>query len=81
VLGAVSVATAAILPGSVVAEIAVVPPGKRKAMSVEHPSGEFSVGLELADANAVKIVRVGLLRTARALSKGELYVPAAVYGG
>lgn len=72
VLGAVSVATACILPGSVAEGLAVVSDGSTKAMSVEHPSGEFSVELEL-DAGG-QVARVGLLRTARLLSRGELYV-------
>ncbi len=72
VLGAVSVATACILPGSVAEGLAVVPAGSTKAISVEHPSGEFSVELQL-DAQG-QVARVGLLRTARLLSRGELYV-------
>ena len=47
VLGAVSVATACILPGSVTSGIATVPEGRTKQMSVEHPTGEFSVTLEV----------------------------------
>jgi len=42
VLGAVSVATACILPGSAAQGIATVPEGRVKRMSVEHPTGEFS---------------------------------------
>ena len=47
VLGAVSVATACILPGSAAQGIASVPEGRVKRMSVEHPTGEFSVTLEV----------------------------------
>lgn len=72
VLGAVSVATACIMPGSAAESVAVVPEGDTKAMSVEHPSGEFSVELKLDEEGQVS--RVGLLRTARLLSRGELYV-------
>ncbi len=72
VLGAVSVATACILPNSVAEGIAVIPEGNPKTLSIEHPSGEFSV--ELAqDANG-QIIKAGLLRTARLLSRGEVYV-------
>src|SRR3970040_2118191 len=39
VLGAVSVATACILPGSVAAGIAEIPPGKVKHIAVGDPSG------------------------------------------
>lgn len=76
VLGAVSAATACILPGSVAAEMIVVPPGDTKQISVEHPSGEFSISLEVDEAGEIpEIRRVGLLRTARLLSRGVLYVP------
>lgn len=74
VLGAVSVATACILPNSVAAGVAVTPEGNPKNLSVEHPSGEFSVEL-LQDANG-NVIKSGLLRTARLLSRGEVYVIA-----
>jgi 4-oxalomesaconate tautomerase len=77
VLGAVSVATAAILPGTVAAGIAIVPEGKVKQMSVEHPSGEFSVTLETAGAaDSPRVVKAGLMRTARLIIRGEVFVPA-----
>lgn len=72
VLGAVSVATACTLPGSVADGVAVLLEGNFKNISVEHPSGEFSVGLQLNDDN--EVVKAGLLRTARLLSKGDVYV-------
>ena len=50
VLGAVTLATAAVLPGSVADGVAALPPGHRKAVSVEHPTGEFTVELELDPA-------------------------------
>ena len=76
VLGAVSVATACILPGSVAEGIAIVPPGRTKQMSVEHPSGEFSVSLEVGGTErAPEVVKAGLLRTARLIMRGEVLVP------
>jgi 4-oxalomesaconate tautomerase len=82
VLGAVSAATAAIWPGSVADGISKVPPGRHKTMSVEHPSGEFSVSLEVDESDGTpNILSAGLLRTARLLSRGETYVPASVWSG
>jgi 4-oxalomesaconate tautomerase len=82
VLGAVSVATACILPGSVTRGIATVPDGPVKQMSVEHPSGEFSVTLEVGGTREQPVVlKAGLLRTARLILRGELLVPAAVWNG
>lgn len=80
VLGAVSVATACILPGSVAEGIASVPDGPVKQMSVEHPSGEFSVTLEVGGTPEQPVVnKAGLLRTARLLFRGEVEVPRAVW--
>jgi 4-oxalomesaconate tautomerase len=44
-----SVATACLLPGSPAAEVAQIPEGNRKTLSVEHPTGEMSCVLELDD--------------------------------
>lgn len=83
VLGAVSVATACALPGSVAAGIARVPPGSPLVLSVEHPSGEFTVTLEVTGSSAADfhVGRSGILRTARALMDGHVLVPAAVWPG
>ena len=70
VFGAVSVATACVLPGTVAEGIAQVPAGDDIMLSIEHPTGEFTVHLEL-EAGAVK--RAGLLRTARKLFDGEVF--------
>ena len=76
VLGAVSVATACILPGTVAEGIASVPEGVHKQMSVEHPSGEFSVALDVeGTADDPVVVKAGLLRTARLIMRGEILVP------
>jgi 4-oxalomesaconate tautomerase len=75
VLGAVTVATAAVMPGSVAHRYAVVPPGLLKSVSVEHPSGEFSVVLTMNPHNPSEALRAALLRTARLLMRGEVFVP------
>lgn len=71
VLGAVSVATACLIEGSPAAEVAKVPPGRRKTLSVEHPTGEMSCILELDDDGAVQ--SAALLRTARKLMDGVVF--------
>ena len=75
VLGAVTVATAAVMPGSVANRHASVPPGTPKNISVEHPSGEFSVILTMNPANPTEVLRAALLRTARLIMRGEVFVP------
>jgi 4-oxalomesaconate tautomerase len=79
VLGAVTVATAAVTPGTVAHRVAVVPPGGRKAISVQHPSGEFTVVLEMSAANPAEVARASLLRTARLLMRGEVFIPARIW--
>jgi 4-oxalomesaconate tautomerase len=74
VLGAVTVATAAVMPGSVAHRYARVPPGLVKTLSVEHPSGEFSVVLSMNPANPTEVLRAALLRTARLIMRGQVFV-------
>jgi 4-oxalomesaconate tautomerase len=79
VLGAVTVATAAVMPGSVANRVAVVPEGARKTISVEHPSGEFTMVLEMDAAIPTQVARASLLRTARLIMRGEVQIPAQVW--
>ncbi len=71
VLGAVSVATACLIPGSPAAEVAAVPQGARKTLSVEHPTGEMSCVLEVSAAD--EVTSAALLRTARKLMDGVVF--------
>ena len=79
VLQAVTVGTACVLDGSVAKEIAVMPTGPVKTVSVEHPSGEFSVELQVDPLDAQKVIRAALLRTARLIMRGEVMIPASVW--
>lgn len=79
VLGAVSVATACLVPGSISHGLAKIPVANRDGsftLSVEHPSGEFScvVNADLSK-QPFKVTSAGLVRTARLLSRGQLYLP------
>jgi 4-oxalomesaconate tautomerase len=70
------------MPGSVAAGIASIAPGSPCVMSVEHPSGEFTVTLEVSGAGEnFSVGRSGILRTARALMRGEALVPFSVWDG
>lgn len=81
VLAAVTVGTACVLDGSVCDGIAVMPDGARKKVSVEHPTGEFSVSLATDPANPQNVTEAALLRTARLLMRGEVMVPASIWKG
>jgi 4-oxalomesaconate tautomerase len=75
VLAAVSVATACIIPNTVVERIANLSL-ENSSLSIEHPSGEFIVNLEYELVNNQLIIRKsGVVRTARLLSKGEVFIP------
>lgn len=76
VLAAVTVATACVLKGTTAYPLASVPEGLVRSLSVEHPSGEFSVELALDAQDSNKIVRAALIRTARLIMRGEVMVPA-----
>jgi 4-oxalomesaconate tautomerase len=76
VLAAVTVATACVMPGSVCEGISKLNEGLTKTVSVEHPTGEFSVELELDPSNPQNVTQAALLRTARLIMRGEVMVPS-----
>ncbi len=81
VLAAVTVGTACVLPGSVCDGIAVMPEGLTKTVSVEHPSGEFSVELGIDPESPQSVTRAALLRTARLIMRGEVMIPDSIWKG
>lgn len=83
VFGAVSVATACVTPGSIGAEVAGIADVEAvKSLDVEHPTGFFTVAMDVTlEGGAVKVHRSALLRTARKLMKGEVYIPASIWAG
>jgi 4-oxalomesaconate tautomerase len=83
VFGAVSVATACLLPGSVANELGgIVSNSGTTTLQVEHPTGYFDITMNLeVTGSHVEVTSAALLRTARLLMKGEVYVPRAVWSG
>ncbi|MEL6808884.1 MAG: PrpF domain-containing protein, partial [Pseudomonadota bacterium] len=71
VLGAVSVATACLIPGSSAYDLAQCGKGDERVLSVEHPTGEMTVVATLDQDGAVK--EAAILRTARKLMDGEIF--------
>ncbi|HET6833376.1 MAG TPA: 4-oxalomesaconate tautomerase [Acidimicrobiales bacterium] len=72
VLGAVSVATAALLPEGPAAEVAVHEGGD--TVSVEHPTGTFDAAVQLTMVDGDPVVeRAGIIRTARKLMDGMVF--------
>jgi 4-oxalomesaconate tautomerase len=83
VLAAVTVGTACVLQGSVCEGVAVMQSGEHQALSVEHPTGEFSVALQTRTAPELpgghEVTQAALLRTARLIMRGEAMVPAHIW--
>lgn len=80
VLAAVTVGTACVLPGTVAEGLARLPgKGPVHTVSVEHPTGEFTVELETDPARPGTIARSALMRTARPIMRGEVLVPASAW--
>ena len=72
VLGAVSVATACLTPGSPAFELANRGVGCERSLPVEHPTGEMTVVATL-DADDL-VSEAAILRTARKLMDGEVFI-------
>ncbi len=73
VLGAVSVATACLLPSGPATTLALVPEGAEKTLSIEHPTGETTIIARTCLDGTVE--SAAILRTARKLFDGVLYAP------
>lgn len=82
VLGAVSVATACVISGSVANSVSGADhePGTH-AVDVEHPTGFFTVELtsEICAGGGIHIVRSALLRTARKIMQGSVFIPSHIW--
>ena len=73
VLGAVSVATAVLLPGTPAASVAV-PAAEGSPVVVEHPTGTFDASVDMDWLDGAWVVRrAGIVRTARKLMDGVVF--------
>jgi 4-oxalomesaconate tautomerase len=80
VLGAVSVASAAVYKGSPAHQVAELVTGPSRRMVVEHPSGDFIVDLDLDESTQPPtILTAGLLRTTRLIASGMTYIPQSIW--
>lgn len=83
VLGAVSVATACVLKGSVAEGVAKIDGFSGTGsvqLQVEHPTGFFTVDMEVdTGPDGLNVKRSALLRTARKLMEGQVFVPARIW--
>ena len=75
VTGAVCVATACALEGTIAHELAKPDNANPRTIWIEHPSGQVDVLLKTKGKGADMEVVAGTLRTARPIMKGEVLVP------
>jgi len=80
VTGALAVATAAVLPGTVASRF-VEPKGfSGGVLAIEHPSGKIEVDLVTRRNGAAPVVeRASFVRTARRIFDGHVHVPATLF--
>lgn len=79
VTGAVCVASACAVTGSIAHELARRDTANPRTIWIEHPSGLVDVVLETKGEGASMDVVAGTLRTARPIMKGEVMVPARLW--
>ena len=77
VLASVTVATGCLIPGTVAADVACIGNSEGKSVyKIEHPSGDLTVNLVLDVSGEIPDVKeAGIIRTARALCRGEILLP------
>ena len=82
VTGTVCIASACAIPGTVAAQISPLPPAPQGMIRIEHPQGMIIIDLD-ADFSGGKqaLRRAALIRTARRIFEGSVYVPEKVWAG
>lgn len=73
--GAVAIAAAATIPGTVVARLMGL--GQHEQVVLGHPSGLLTVGAEaIENSGSWKVLKAAMSRSARRLMEGQVFVPA-----
>lgn len=76
VTGAIGVAAAMVLPGTVASDPNTRATAGVRRVEVQHPAGRIHVDVELSmEAGECTLVQAALIRTARKILQGTLYVP------
>ncbi len=80
VTGAICVASSTLLPGSVADGIAKVTDSQQQNIIIEHPSGKLEISLVIhQEGSEIVIERAGVIRTARLLFSGHVYVSSHLW--
>ncbi|MEQ3708322.1 PrpF domain-containing protein [Tateyamaria sp.] len=82
VTGAQCLASCVLTPGTVADGLAAKPNETPVTIKLEHASGQIDVLVDYDQTDVgFEIKSAGLVRTARKLAAGEVFVPASVWGG
>ncbi len=81
VTGSQCLAACLLTPGSVADGLMPLPEGSPVKVRLEHPSGCIDVTVEFKMDNGFELVSAGLLRTARKLAAGEVFIPSHIWSG
>lgn len=82
VTGALCLASCALTPGSVADRLWNRPNEGPTAVKIEHASGQIDVLVDFRNGTSgFEIRSAGLVRTARKIAAGEVFVPASVWAG
>ena len=80
VTGAICVASCVSIEGTVAEELATLNSQRPDRIQIEHPSGVIDVELETAGSGKdLDVLSAGIVRTARKIMDGHLFVPADVW--
>ena len=78
--GAQCLASCILTPGSIAEGLVERPASSPAKITIEHPTGSIDVlaEYELSD-DGFNLISAGLIRTARKLADGKLYIPASIW--
>lgn len=81
VTGSQCLASCALTPGTVADGLLERPADRPANVVLEHPSGTIEVLVDYDDSDGFELKSAGLLRTARKLADGQVYVPSRIWKG
>jgi 2-methylaconitate cis-trans-isomerase PrpF len=82
VTGTVCLACACAIPGTVASKLVQLPPAPQGVIEIEHPSGKIGIDLDVDFTEGKQLMRrAALIRTARRVFEGRVFVPEHIWQG